>query len=81
MGSSDFIPYIRALREAVQPFADGLDEGELDAALLRLKGAVGDLSQLEDKVAALVDEPDEQDKVRKLVMALTLAEFSLSMDW
>jgi len=84
MASSDFVPYIRAIREGIQPFADGVDSGEVEEALQKITDAVAKAAAdtgLGEKIAAMVDEPGEQAKVARAVQILLVAEMALTFDF
>lgn len=77
MSGAQFAPYIRDIREALTPFLDGsVDPGDLDLAKGKLDEVVTNLGAELEK---LIDEPEEQEILRKIVAALTLAEFSIQM--
>lgn len=77
MSGESFAPYIRDIRAAIVPFLDGsVDPGDLDIAKAKLDEVV---TRLGEELEKLIDEPDEQEVLRKIVAALTLAEFSIQM--
>lgn len=77
MSGQSFAPYVRDIREAITPFLDGsVDPGDLDIAKAKLDEVV---TRLGEELEKLIDEPDEQEVLRKIVAALTLAEFSIQM--
>jgi hypothetical protein len=77
MGAEDYVPYIRKAREAMEPFVDGsVDPGDLDIARAKVDEA---LTELASKLEFLIDEPEEQETLRKIVAALTLMELSIGL--